>query len=367
MNGVSSRWSGVVLAVLVSGTAIAVAQQRKSPDLADLRDAVRAAARRGANVGEISRALTAFEQSVRKGNIGGAGRPVPPELLALREAVETASRNGESVEGILKELEAVEKAITGKALARPKPAPPAENPARPNPLEPPPLQLDPLPRDPFLPEFPNFPNLGGPNMGGGLNPNDLKMLEGMLQGLGAPNGNDLKMLQGLLGGGLNNPRDLQMLEGMLKVLGGPGNDPNDLMKNLLGALETYQQLEQLGQELGLPEFANPKPMRVVPIPERARLGIRLERLSPVVIEQLGLEGNGVGIAAVVNGSPAEKAGLKAHDIVVEFAGKAVSDDPADLIRRVNEAKAGARVDLVVLRKGKKVEVKGIDLAGPPTR
>src|SRR5262249_9100393 len=83
------------------------------------------------------------------------------------------------------------------------------------------------------------------------------------------------------------------------------------------------------------------------------------------IDQLGLDKNtGVAIVAVVEGSAAEKAGLKVNDILVEFAGKAVTDDPSDLARRVNEVKAGAKVDLVVMRKGKKVEVKGIELADP---
>ncbi|MDY3560018.1 PDZ domain-containing protein [Gemmata sp. JC673] len=104
---------------------------------------------------------------------------------------------------------------------------------------------------------------------------------------------------------------------------------------------------------GLPGLANPA------LATRPRLGVQLEPLAPIVSDQLGLDA-GVAIAGVLEGSAAEKAGFKVHDIVVEFAGKAVSD-PADFVRRVGEAKAGEKVDAVVVRKGKKVELKGIEL------
>jgi len=82
----------------------------------------------------------------------------------------------------------------------------------------------------------------------------------------------------------------------------------------------------------------------------------------VVVEQLGLErGQGVAIAAVVEGSVAEKAGFKAHDIVIEFAGKPVSDSTEEFNQQVMAVKAGEKVNAVVLRKGKKVNIKGIEL------
>jgi S1-C subfamily serine protease len=98
------------------------------------------------------------------------------------------------------------------------------------------------------------------------------------------------------------------------------------------------------------------------VPDRGRLGIRLERVPAVAADQLGLEPNtGIAVSLVVPNSAAEKAGLKVHDIILEFAGKPVSDNTEDFIRRVGEVKAGEKVDLVVLRKGKKVEVKGVEL------
>lgn len=308
------------------GARLSTADEPKAPDLTDLRDAVKAASKRGDNVDEVAKALAALEAALAKG-AAGPNRQAPPELVALRDAVEAAGRKGENVEAIRKELEAVEKAITGQVLSRPKPAlPPLANPnARPR---------QPQPPDPFggvLPEFPGFPL---PDLGaGGLNPNDLKMAQ--------------DLLQKALGGGLNNP-----------------NNP-DGIKDLQQALDAFRKMALLGEELGLPEFAQPQP-QLGRIPDRARLGIRMERLTPVVVEQLGLErGQGVAIVAVVEGTPAEKAGLKANDILLEFGGKPVGDSPEDVARRVNEVKAGEKVDLVVMRKGKKVEVKGIELVGQP--
>jgi len=99
-------------------------------------------------------------------------------------------------------------------------------------------------------------------------------------------------------------------------------------------------------------------------PGRARLGLHIAPLTPLLADQLGLEsGRGVAVAGIVEGSAAEKAGFKVHDIVVEFSGKPVTD-PADFVRRVAAVKAGERPDAVVVRKGKRVELKGIDLPDP---
>lgn len=129
-------------------------------------------------------------------------------------------------------------------------------------------------------------------------------------------------------------------------------DPNDpaARKMLDEALAEMMK----GTPGGLPGFVNP-----ARAPERPRLGVRLAPLSPIVADQLSLD-KGVAVAGVVEGSAAEKAGFKPHDILVEFAGKAVTD-PADFVRRVHDVKAGEKVDAVVIRKGKRVELKGITL------
>jgi S1-C subfamily serine protease len=53
--------------------------------------------------------------------------------------------------------------------------------------------------------------------------------------------------------------------------------------------------------------------------------------------------------------------LKAHDILVEFGGKPVSNNPIEFARMVEEAKANTPLDATVIRKGKRETIKGISL------
>ena len=106
----------------------------------------------------------------------------------------------------------------------------------------------------------------------------------------------------------------------------------------------------------------------VRLPTGSRLGVRLEKVPAALADQIDLPaGRGVLVAEVVPDSAAEKAGLKANDIITEFAGKPVSDDPNEFIRTVFAAKAGEKVDVVYYRKGKKAEAKGIPLADADRR
>ena len=58
---------------------------------------------------------------------------------------------------------------------------------------------------------------------------------------------------------------------------------------------------------------------------RARLGVMIQPLTDELAQQFGLKpGEGVLVAEVAPDSPAAKIGLKAGDVIVEFAGKAVS-------------------------------------------
>src|SRR3989449_539787 len=60
-------------------------------------------------------------------------------------------------------------------------------------------------------------------------------------------------------------------------------------------------------------------------------------------------------AAAVEGSPAEQAGVKSGDVVVEFAGKKVTKS-ADLPSLGAEARVGSEVPMVVVREGKEVRL-----------
>jgi Tol biopolymer transport system component len=77
------------------------------------------------------------------------------------------------------------------------------------------------------------------------------------------------------------------------------------------------------------------------------------RLYLGTIPDYGSNIEGVKIAGTTGGSPAERAGLKPGDIIVEFAGQQVANI-YDYTYALDAAKAGEQTDIVVLREGKRV-------------
>ena len=82
---------------------------------------------------------------------------------------------------------------------------------------------------------------------------------------------------------------------------------------------------------------------------RGRLGVRVEDLTPELGEALGVGGGkGVMVVEVFEDTPAQKAGLRAGDVVLEVAGRAV-EDRDDLVRALEDREGG--VDILLARKG----------------
>lgn len=65
---------------------------------------------------------------------------------------------------------------------------------------------------------------------------------------------------------------------------------------------------------------------------------------------------GAFVESVSAGSPAEKAGVAAGDIIVEFDGERIRS-AEQLVRVVTETPAGREVSMVVIRSGKRIEMK----------
>jgi C-terminal processing protease CtpA/Prc len=126
--------------------------------------------------------------------------------------------------------------------------------------------------------------------------------------------------------------------------------------------EMRKHMEEMRQQFpgrfNLPELPFSRAGR----PSEGRLGIMVAKPSDTLVDQLGLtKGKGLVIQDVRPDSAAEKAGLKTHDVIVEWNGKPVPDEVADFIRLVDEVKANTPVDAVVVRKGQQQTVKGITL------
>ncbi len=84
---------------------------------------------------------------------------------------------------------------------------------------------------------------------------------------------------------------------------------------------------------------------------RGRIGVQIAEVTRDVAESIGLgKAQGALVRSVENGSPAEKAGIEAGDIITRFEGKTI-DKASDLPRLVGNTKPGSRSAITVFRRG----------------
>ncbi len=145
----------------------------------------------------------------------------------------------------------------------------------------------------------------------------------------------------------------------------PADAQAELQKRLQEMMQRLRQMQQqLPNAVPVPQpiIVNRGPRNMV----QGRFGATLQPVNETLANQLDLpKGQGQVIANVTADSPAEKAGIKQHDILLELNGKAVSREVADFAKAVEEIKPNTPVDAVVLRKGKKTEIKGLSLPEAP--
>lgn len=86
---------------------------------------------------------------------------------------------------------------------------------------------------------------------------------------------------------------------------------------------------------------------------RPWIGVYTQKIDKDLAEAFNLDqDNGIVVVDVVDDSPADEAGLKRKDVIIEFNGKKVggSEPLTDFVR---DTKIGDKVEVVVLRKGEK--------------
>jgi serine protease Do len=89
---------------------------------------------------------------------------------------------------------------------------------------------------------------------------------------------------------------------------------------------------------------------------RGRMGVTIQNVNQALAESFGLsKPMGALVSSVEKGSPAEKAGIEAGDVIVKFDGKEVADS-AQLPARVAEMKPGATAKLEIIHKGSTKEL-----------
>ena len=82
------------------------------------------------------------------------------------------------------------------------------------------------------------------------------------------------------------------------------------------------------------------------------LGVSIGEVPEALAAQLEIEGHGVIILNVVKDSPADRAGLGVHDVILSVTGEEVDGDVVRLTRLIGARTPGDRVDLVVMQGGK---------------
>ncbi|WP_114973217.1 DegQ family serine endoprotease [Rhodoferax ferrireducens] len=139
----------------------------------------------------------------------------------------------------------------------------------------------------------------------------------------------------------------------------PGNSGGPLI-NMRGEVVgiNSQIYSRSGGSMGI-SFAIPmdeavrvsEQLRVSGRVSRGRIGVQIDQVTKDVAESIGLgKPQGALVRSVEAGSPAEKAGVEAGDIITKFEGKTV-EKSSDLPRMVGATKPGTRSALTVFRRG----------------
>lgn len=89
---------------------------------------------------------------------------------------------------------------------------------------------------------------------------------------------------------------------------------------------------------------------------RGWLGVLIQEVSKDLADSFGLKKPyGALVAQVVEGSPAQEAGLKAGDVIVEYEGEEI-DLSSELPHLVGQTKVGNSAQLLVVREGEEVKI-----------
>ncbi|PYM53756.1 MAG: hypothetical protein DMD79_25815, partial [Candidatus Rokuibacteriota bacterium] len=99
---------------------------------------------------------------------------------------------------------------------------------------------------------------------------------------------------------------------------------------------------------------------------RGWLGVAIRPVTAHAAEEAGLpDAKGAVVEGVVEGSPAERAGMKKGDVIVAIGDQPVATPP-DLTRRIAGTAPGTRVALTVVRDRKRVQL-AVELGRLPDR
>jgi serine protease Do len=89
---------------------------------------------------------------------------------------------------------------------------------------------------------------------------------------------------------------------------------------------------------------------------RGWLGVSIQEVTSDLAEEFSVKDlKGALVSGVMKGSPAEKAGIKQGDVILQFNGKTI-EDTGHLRNMVSQTPVGSRVKVTVLRQKKEIEL-----------
>ena len=142
----------------------------------------------------------------------------------------------------------------------------------------------------------------------------------------------------------------------------PGNSGGPLFNSKGEVVGINTAIVATGQGIGFAIPINVAKELLIQLKEtghvvRGWLGVHIQKVTPELAESFGMkEPQGALIANVFEDTPAEKAGVEAGDIILEFDGKEI-EEYNDLPRIVAATPVGKKVEMKVLREGVKKDLK----------
>lgn len=130
----------------------------------------------------------------------------------------------------------------------------------------------------------------------------------------------------------------------------------DVERSVERGLRGLERLPDFNFDFRAPDVEDRMPMPRQPGSARGRLGVQLQSLTPQLADYFGAKDGGVLVSAVSSGTPAEKAGLKAGDVIVSINSDRVRD-VGDLRSELQDTTNG-EVSIGVIRDRQEMTLKG---------
>jgi serine protease Do len=133
-------------------------------------------------------------------------------------------------------------------------------------------------------------------------------------------------------------------------------DGDRIRRDVERSLRGLDRLPNFNFDFHAPDFEDRAPMLRQRGSARGRLGVQLQSLTPQLADYFGAKDGGVLVSGVSSGTPAEKAGLKAGDIIVSINSDRVRD--VDDLRSELQDTASGDVSIGIIRDRKEMTLRG---------